>query len=245
MSILKIENANVSVDTPLGDLGILKNVTLEFEPGKIYVVTGPNGSGKSTLAKYIMGIIPNKDGTIVLDGEDISSSDIVGRSQKGIGFAFQTPAKFKGLTVRRLLELARGTGTKNIGKTLKKVGLCPADYLDRNIDGTFSGGELKRIEIASILVRDLKVAVFDEPEAGIDLWSFKRMTKTFLELNSETNTTLIIISHQERIMALADEVIVIEKGEVKEVTTNNHFLQNLQFDCDMSCDCEGRNNDAR
>ena len=245
MSILEIKNANVSVDTPEGDLGILKNISIDFEPGKIYVVTGPNGSGKSTLAKYIMGIIPNKDGTIVLDGEDISETDIVERSKKGIGFAFQTPAKFKGLTVRRLLELARGDGDKSIGKTLKKVGLCPADYLDRNIDGTFSGGELKRIEIASILVRDLKVAVFDEPEAGIDLWSFKRMTRTFMELNEDTNTTLIIISHQERIMALADEVIVIEKGEIKEVTTNNHFLQNLQFDCDLTCDCEGRGDDVR
>jgi Fe-S cluster assembly ATP-binding protein len=245
MSILEIKNANVSVETPQGDLGILKNVSLEFEPGKIYVVTGPNGSGKSTLAKYIMGIIPSNEGTIILDGEDISDADIVGRSQRGIGFAFQTPAKFKGLTVGRLLELARGDGKKNIGQTLRKVGLCPQDYIDRNIDGTFSGGELKRIEIASILVRDLKVAVFDEPEAGIDLWSFKRMTRTFLELNSETNTTLIIISHQERIMALADEVIVIEKGEVKEVTTNNHFLQNLQFDCDLTCECEGRKKDAR
>ena len=227
MAVLSLNNVHLSMRDELGKNKILNGVSLEFDPKKIYVITGPNGGGKSTLAKYIMGIENGEEGSLILDGEDITDSTIVERSKRGIGYAFQTPARFKGLKVRKLLELSKGDVNKNIYKPLKDVGLCPEDYLDRTLDGGFSGGEIKRIEIASVLIRDLKVAIFDEPEAGIDLWSFQRMTETFKELHRDTNTCIIIISHQERIMALADEIIVLDKGKVIERTTNKKFLESM------------------
>lgn len=239
MEILRVENASVNVTDENGSVDILKDICLSFESKKIYVITGPNGSGKSTFAKYLMGIMPSSGGKITLDGEEITNLAIDQRSRKGIGFAFQNPPKFKGIKVKNLLELAKKNDT-NVSEeselrrcerlALKNVGLCPDTYLDRGIDNTFSGGELKRIELASVLIRDLKVAIFDEPEAGIDLWSFKRMTKTFRNLNKDTDTCIIIISHQERILALADEVIVIDEGKVKEVTTNEKFISGILDD---------------
>ncbi len=237
MSLLEIKNATVTVPDSDGTKDILKDVSISFEAKKIYVVTGPNGGGKSTLAKYIMGIIPNDKGQTFLDGEEISEKSIVDRSKVGIGYAFQAPARFKGLKVKKLLELARGNSKNSIRLALKNVGLCPDTYLDRNIDNTFSGGELKRIEIASVIIRDLKVAVFDEPEAGIDLWSFKRMTETFLDLHKNTDTCIIIISHQERIMALADEIVVVDDGKIREVTSHEEFLAKLSGDPETGCMC--------
>lgn len=227
MSLLQLKNANVTIEDSNGYNEILKDISLDFKSKKIYVITGPNGGGKSTLAKYIMGIMPNSGGNLFLNNKNISDLDIVNRSKKGIGYAFQTPAKFKGLTVSELLNYAKGESNKSKSDVLRSVGLCPEEYLGRTIDATFSGGELKRIELASVLIRDLKVAIFDEPEAGIDIWSFKRMTSTFLELNKNTDTCIIIISHQERILALADEVIVIDKGLVKERTTNAKFIDSI------------------
>ncbi|MFK4784629.1 ABC transporter ATP-binding protein [Fusobacterium sp. MFO224] len=237
MAVLSLNNVHLTMNDELGKNKILDDVSLSFDPKKIYVITGPNGGGKSTLAKYIMGIKKGEEGNITLDGEDITDLNIVERSKKGIGYAFQTPARFKGLKVRKLLELSKGNGTKNIYKSLKDVGLCPEDYLERNMDGSFSGGEIKRVEIASVLIRDLKVAVFDEPEAGIDLWSFQRMTETFKELNQNTDTCIIIISHQERIMALADEIIVLDKGKVIERTTNKKFLESMTHGKDSCKKC--------
>lgn len=234
MSVLEIKNAKVRVknETDVEEKLILDDISLSFEPKKIYVITGPNGSGKSTLAKYIMGIMPG-EGQIILDGKDISSLGVVERSRRGIGFAFQTPARFKGVKVKKLMDLARGDNNRSVRRAMKNVGLCPEDYLDRNLDSTFSGGELKRIEIASVLVRDLKIAVFDEPEAGIDLWSFQRLTETFKSINRTEDTCLVIISHQERIMDLADEIIVIEKGKIVNKTSSSNFLH--QISCGASC----------
>lgn len=240
MDAVKLKNVSVSVETKEGKKQILDNISLELKPKKIYVVTGPNGGGKSTLAKTIMGIVKNDSGEIIYKGNDISNDSIESRSKNGIGYAFQTPAKFKGLKVRELLELSRGTAETQIDKMLRNVGLCPEDYLERKIDNSFSGGELKRIEIASVLVRDLDVALYDEPEAGIDLWSFKRITKTFMDLKKDTNTCIVIISHQERIMGLADEIIVIENGKIQKRTSKEEFLSTLDEEttkcgCDLNC----------
>lgn len=239
MSILSLEHTDVSFLDENLENEVLKDITISFEPKKIYVITGPNGGGKSTLARYMMGIVDGKNGKIILDGEDITDLSIVERSKKGIGYAFQSPAKFKGLKVKELLRLSRGEGKKSVRKTLKNVGLCPEDYLDRTLDSNFSGGEMKRIEIASVFIRDLKVAIFDEPEAGIDLWSFQRLTETFEELQKSSETCIIIISHQERIMELADEIIVIENGEIKERTSKHKFLESIEKTkkCDVNSMC--------
>jgi len=242
LNLLELKNICVDIPDEGDNKAILKDISIEFESGKIYVITGPNGGGKSTFAKCIMGIMPQNSGNVFLDGEDISDLNIVERNKKGIGYAFQSPAKFKGLKVGRFLELARNDSGKSITHTLKDVGLNPDEYLNRSIDNSFSGGELKRIELASILIQDLKLALFDEPEAGIDLWSFKLLIKTFKRLNRFTDTCIVIISHQERIMDMADEIVVIDKGEIAQMTYKNKLLSILNNNdlekCQMTC-CEG------
>ena len=238
--MLKIKDVNVTLAGNNDKTEILKEINLTLENNKIYVITGPNGGGKSSMAKAIMGIIPINGGQIILDDTDITEKSITERAQLGIGYAFQTPARFKGLKVKELLDLAAGEGTIDKCQILYDVGLCAQDYLDREIDSTFSGGELKRIEIASILARQLKVAVFDEPEAGIDLWSFHRLTETFEKMHQKYDTTIIIISHQERILKLADEVILIEDGTVANITSHEEFLKeiaHLDSDCGCKNDC--------
>ena len=203
-----LELKNVSVSAKDEDIEIINNVSLTLNEKKIYVVTGPNGGGKTSLAKAIMGIYPLSGGSIYLDGENISDKSICERALMGIGYAFQSPPRFKGLFVRDLLSIAAGDKDESkLFSLLADVGLCAQDYIDRELNASFSGGELKRVEIASILARNLKVALFDEPEAGIDLWSFQKLTETFKKLNELSNTTIVIISHQERILRLADEVI--------------------------------------
>ena len=225
--------ANMAADGP----EIISDVSLTLHEKKIYVVTGPNGGGKTTLAKAIMGIYPVSCGSILLDGEDITGKTITERAKLGIGYAFQSPARFKGLRVRDFLSIAAADSSdKNLYSLLVDVGLCAQDYIDRELNAAFSGGELKRVEIASILARDLRVAVFDEPEAGIDLWSFQRLTETFRNLNEMTDTTIVIISHQERILRLADEVILIAGGKVTEITSPDKLL--CDIDCkDVDCYC--------
>ncbi|MFA6842896.1 MAG: ATP-binding cassette domain-containing protein [Bacilli bacterium] len=226
MSILEVKN--LTVNKPDAKEDILNNVSLSFEKKKIYIITGPNGGGKSTFAKSIMGMMPAASGQILVNGKDITSLDIVGRSKAKIGYAFQTPVKLKGISVKSLLDLAKTSNSHITARqALRMVGLCPEDYFDRNLDDSFSGGELKRIEIASILVRDLDIAIFDEPEAGIDLWSFQRLVETFNNLREATDTCIIIISHQERIMRFADEVIVIDKGHVTKQESNDEFLSKI------------------
>lgn len=208
---------------------ILKNVNLKIEDDKFFVITGPNGSGKSTLAKVIMGINKPTSGQILLDGEDITNLNITERSKLGISFAFQQPVKFKGITVKRMIELATGTNIAvgDACKYLSDVGLCARDYIDREVDGSLSGGELKRIEIATTVARKSKLTIFDEPEAGIDLWSFNSLIKTFKNLKTKYKCGFIIISHQERILDIADEIIILSAGEIKKVGTKEQVLPNL------------------
>ena len=238
--MLKMNNVNVIVEGNIDDVEILKDVNLTLEKNKIYVITGPNGGGKSTLAKAIMGITPIKSGSIILDDIDITDMGVTERARHGLGYAFQTPARFKGLKVRELLDLAAGGNKIDKFQLLYDVGLCAPDYLDREIDATFSGGELKRIEIASILARNLKIAVFDEPEAGIDLWSFQRLTETFEKMHRQHKTTIVIISHQERILRLADEVILLKDGRISEITSQEKFFDEiacLDLECALKDNC--------
>lgn len=208
---------------------ILKNINLTIENDKFFVITGPNGSGKSTLAKIIMGINKPTSGKIFFNGTDITNLDITERSKLGISFAFQQPVKFKGITVKRMIELATG-GEISVGdacKYLSDVGLCARDYIDREVDGSLSGGELKRIEIATTVARNSKLTIFDEPEAGIDLWSFNSLIKTFKNLKSKYKCGFIIISHQERILDIADKVIIVSGGEIKTIGSKDEVLPHL------------------
>ncbi len=235
--MLQLVGVNVTAQAENGQVDILRNIDLTLEEKKIYVMTGPNGGGKSSLAKTVMGIYKANDGQIILDGKDITELSITERARLGIGYAFQQPPRFKGLKVGEFLKLAAGADSKvDYCSLLYEVGLCAQDYINREINASFSGGELKRIEIASILARDLKVALFDEPEAGIDLWSFQRLTETFRALNEKTNSIIIIISHQERILRLADEVILVSDGVIKEITTQEKFLGDILVSND-TCRC--------
>ena len=293
IDMLELRDVCVAASSGDSEIEIVNHINLSLDKGKIYVITGPNGGGKTSLAKAIMGIYPLSGGSILLDGEDISNMSITERANVGIGYAFQSPTRFKGLKVRDILTIAAGknrgnkdsesnnegisgsanevksegvsgengagvgngagegisggslnAAVKNNGRLneiklnslLVDVGLCAQDYIDRELDTSFSGGELKRIEIATILARDLRVALFDEPEAGIDLWSFQRLTETFRQLNEVTQTTIIIISHQERILRLADEVILITRGKVTDITTPEKLLGKIDYTA-TDCDC--------
>jgi Fe-S cluster assembly ATP-binding protein len=212
---------NITYTVPAGDSGtdtnrILDGISLDIPDGSYIVITGPNGGGKTTLAKAIMGIVKPESGKITLDGMDITNLGITERSEAGISYGFQQPPRFKGLTVRDLLSIAANKKLKRdeCCKYLTKVGLCAEEYLNREVDASLSGGEVKRIEIATVLARGAKIMIFDEPEAGIDLWSFHRLTKTFRELHEQSNCTIIIISHQERIISQADEVLLIADGKL-------------------------------
>ena len=210
-----LEFKNVSYSVAGKD--ILKNVNLKIDD-RFVAITGPNGSGKSTMAKLIAGIITPTDGRIYLDGVDITDMSITDRANSGISFAFQQPVRFKGIKVKDLISLAAGKDT-SIGEAceyLSEVGLCAKDYVNREVDGSLSGGELKRIEIAMINARGTKLSVFDEPEAGIDLWSFNNLIKVFEKMHERTKGMIVIISHQERILNIADKIIVLANGEVAD-----------------------------
>ena len=216
--MLELQNIYYQVEDEGSDKEILKNINLKID-GKFTAVTGPNGGGKSTLAKLIAGIITPTSGKIILDGEDITGLSITERAKKGISFAFQQPVRFKGITVKDLITLAAGeqiTAAKAC-EYLSEVGLCAREYIDREVNGSLSGGELKRIEIAMILARGTKLSIFDEPEAGIDLWSFNNLIDVFENMYKKTQGSIIIISHQERILNIADKIIVIAGGEVSQV----------------------------
>ena len=208
---------------------IIKNINVEIPTGKLVVITGPYGGGKTSLAKLIAGLEKPTSGSIILDGEDITSLDITERANKGICYAFQQPVRFKGITVRDLLELAAGKKIeeKEICSLLGKVGLCTRDYIDREVNSSLSGGEIKRIEIATVLARNTKLTIFDEPEAGIDLWSFNELIDAFVEIKENYAGTLLIISHQERILNIADEIIVIANGVVKDIGKKEEILPTL------------------
>jgi Fe-S cluster assembly ATP-binding protein len=218
-----------------GGKQILHDISFKIPDNEFIAITGPNGSGKSTLAKIIMGIDKPDTGSILLDGVDITGLSMVERAKKGIAFAFQTPVTFKGITVRRLMELASG---KKLEKSevctfLSKVGLCANNYLTREVDSSLSGGELKRIEIASVLARKARVSIFDEPEAGIDLWSFKNLIEVFGELRSEVEGSIVVISHQERILNIADRVVLLENGTIDKVVKQGE--KNSLFTDELRC----------
>ena len=208
---------------------ILNNINLKLENDKFYVITGPNGSGKSTLAKIIMGINKQDSGQVILDGKDISNLPINERAKLGIGFAFQQPVKFKGITVYDLIKLSAGkTITKKEAcDILSRVGLCAKEYVDREVNNSLSGGELKRIEIATVAVKNSKLTIFDEPEAGIDLWSFNNLIKIFENMRETTKGTTIIISHQERILNIADKIILLNNGEVEKIGESKELMGNI------------------
>ena len=221
--MIKLENICFTRDNKK----ILDNVNLTLDDNKFYVITGPNGSGKSTLAKILMGIIKPDSGRILVDNIDITNKSVTERSKLGIGFAFQTPVCFKGITVYDLLKIAMYKElTKNEAcKILSEVGLCAKEYVDREVNHSLSGGELKRIEIATILAKEPKISIFDEPEAGIDLWSFNNLINIFNKLQEKNNSTTIIISHQERLINIADQIILMEKGKANIM--NNRNIKNI------------------
>lgn len=215
--MLELKHLKYNVEDEQGKKEILNDVSLSFPDGKFIVITGPNGGGKSTLAKTIAGIYRPSGGQILLDGEDITELGITERARLGISFAFQQPVRFKGIEVFDLLKLASGNKEMSQGQAcryLSEVGLCARDYINREVDASLSGGELKRIEIATVLARGSKLSIFDEPEAGIDLWSFTNLIRVFEQIKEETQGTILIISHQERILDIADEIVVIEKGRI-------------------------------
>lgn len=205
---------------------ILDNINLKIEKNKFIAITGPNGGGKSTLAKIIMGIQKPDSGKIYFNGEDITDLDISKRANKGISFAFQQPVKFKGITVKDLISLSVGKNVKfsDACKYLSDVGLCPRDYMSREINSSLSGGELKRIEIATVVARNSELTIFDEPEAGIDLWSFNNLISVFENMYNKINGSIVIISHQERILRIADKIILIANGKIEKVGTNEEIL---------------------
>lgn len=226
--MLELKNICYQVEEDNETKVILNNINLKIDE-RFICITGPNGSGKSTLAKMIAGIIEPTSGQIFLNGEDITDLSITERARKGISFAFQQPVRFKGLTVKDLIKLAAGRElTLNEACAyLSEVGLCAKDYINREVNDSLSGGEVKRIEIAMIMARGTEVSIFDEPEAGIDLWSFNNLIQVFETMHEKINGSIIIISHQEKILNIADQVIVVADGEVRAVGTKAEILPTL------------------
>lgn len=233
--MLELRNVSYSVEENSTQKEIIKNINVTINDGFV-AITGPNGGGKSTMAKLIAGIIKPTSGQILLDGVDITDVSITDRAKMGISFAFQQPVRFKGITVKDLITLAAGkkiTVTEAC-KYLSEVGLCAKEYINREVNASLSGGELKRIEIAMIMARGTKVSVFDEPEAGIDLWSFKNLIQVFENMHAKLGGSIIIISHQERILNIADEIIVLANGEVSAQGKKDDVLPGLLYG-DVGC----------
>ena len=224
--MLKAENLVLYVDENGSRKCLLDHISFQVDDGEMLAITGPNGGGKSTLAKTLMGIETPESGKIILNGEDITGYDINHRANAGIGYAFQQPPRFKGMTVSRLLTLAAGKKLpeKEVCRLLTDVGLCARDYINRQIDGTLSGGEMKRIEIASVLAKEHSLCIFDEPEAGIDLWSFSMLIQTFEEIHKQKKQSLIVISHQEKIINMADKIMIIDNGKISKTGDKDEIL---------------------
>lgn len=239
--MLELKNISFSVEEENGKEGqkkeIIQDVSFQIEHGKFVAITGPNGGGKSTLAKIIVGIEAPTSGQIFYNGEEITNWDITRRAKAGIGFAFQQPVKFKGITVKDLIRLATGEKitTASACDYLSEVGLCARDYINREINGSLSGGELKRIEIATIMARKSMLSVFDEPEAGIDLWSFTNLIQVFEKMHKEIKGSIVIISHQERILNIADQIIVVAGGKIVQNGRKDEILPELLSEPSPSC----------
>lgn len=241
--MLELKHISFEVPAEGMDREIIKDISFKIPDGKFTVITGPNGGGKSTLAKLIAGIEKPTSGQILWNGEDITDYGITERAKLGISYAFQQPVRFKGVTVLDLIRLAKGESISISGacEYLSQVGLCAKDYINREVNGSLSGGELKRIEIASVLARGTKMSVFDEPEAGIDLWSFQNLIKVFEKMHNEIHGSILIISHQERILNIADEILVITDGQVTAHGAKDDILPTLLGSSSAVNKCDGRN----
>ncbi|MBR2806321.1 MAG: ATP-binding cassette domain-containing protein [Oscillospiraceae bacterium] len=228
--MLEIRNLSFSVNDDSSDKEIIQNIDLVIPDNKLIVVTGPNGGGKSTLAKLIAGIEKPTSGSIFFDGKDITNTSVTDRAKMGISFAFQQPVRFKGIQVVDLVRLATGKDISiaDACQYLAEVGLCAKDYINREVNASLSGGELKRIEIATVMARQTKLSVFDEPEAGIDLWSFQNMIQIFEQMRASIeNSSIMIISHQERILEIADEIVVLADGKIEKQGPKDEILPSL------------------
>ena len=237
--MLQIKDLSFDVSDEKGQKEIIQHLNLNLDEGKFVVITGPNGSGKSTLAKLIAGIEKPTAGKIFFDGTDITDLSITDRANMGISFALQQPVRFKGITVLDLLRLAakKRLTVAEACSYLSEVGLCAKDYVNREVNASLSGGELKRIEIATVLARGTRLSIFDEPEAGIDLWSFQSLIKVFRHMRDTINGTILIISHQERILDIADEIIVLADGGIRSRGTKEEIMPELMRSADISRSC--------
>lgn len=236
--MLQVKNLSYEVVENGQKLKIIDDISFDVADGELLVITGPNGGGKSTMASLLMGIKPQTAGRIILDGEDITGYDIDHRAKAGLGFAFQQPPRFKGMTVKHLIQLSSGDelSEDESCQLLSNVGLCAREYLERQVDSSLSGGEMKRIEIATAFSRTHKLCIFDEPEAGIDLWSFSMLVQQFEEIHKKKKESIIIISHQERIIQMADRIMVIRDGRVQQIGTKAEVMPLLlEGDGDAGC----------
>lgn len=238
--MLKIQSLNLDISNGSGDVSILKNINIELEDNKFYALTGPNGGGKTSLARAIMGIYKVTSGKIYLDGIDITDFNITERAKAGISYAFQNPPRFKGLKVRDLLKISSGGQDTDFAR-LRAVGLCPQDYLGRECDSSLSGGEIKRIELATVLARPSRIVIYDEPEAGVDLWSFEKLLGLIKKYHLRGGVTSIVITHHEKVLSLADEIILMAEGEIKERGARDEMWDALKgdFKCCWQQNCGG------
>ena len=237
--MLELRNVSFEVNDDQGQKEIIKNLNLTIDDEKFVVITGPNGGGKSTLAKLIAGIQKPTSGEIYFNGTNITDMSITERANAGISFAFQQPVRFKGIQVIDLLRIASGKelSINEACSYLSEVGLCARDYIEREVNGSLSGGELKRVEIATVLARGTKLSVFDEPEAGIDLWSFQNLIKVFERMRETINGSILIISHQERILNIADEIVVLANGQISKQGPKDEILPSLLGTASAVNDC--------
>ena len=241
-TMLQLQDLSFRVDAEGEEKTILDHITFSIPTGKLVAITGPNGGGKSTTARIIAGIEKPTEGRILLDGEDITEMGITERARAGIGFAFQQPVRFKGIRVKDLIRLAAGKeiSARHACEYLSAVGLCARDYIDREVNASLSGGELKRIEIATVLAKASKLSLFDEPEAGIDLWSFQNLIEVFENMRKNiADSSIVIISHQERILNIADEIVVLANGRIREQGTKEEILPGLLRSGTARPDCRG------